>query len=142
MLRTTLLLAGLVIMSGPAEALTMKECGENYQAARKAGTLGGKGWSEFRAQSCASAAAAGSAEAGEAAPSPASQPSAKAGAPSGAVFPTALSPAFATERPTRARLHTCLEQYRANKKTGGNAGLKWIAKGGGYYSQCSRRLRG
>lgn len=39
-------------------------------------------------------------------------------------------------------MHTCLDQYRANKETNGNAGLRWIAKGGGYYSECNKRLKG
>jgi hypothetical protein len=36
-------------------------------------------------------------------------------------------------------MHTCLDQYRANKATGGNGGLIWIRKGGGYYSECNKR---
>jgi len=39
-------------------------------------------------------------------------------------------------------MHTCLDQYRANKATGGNGGLTWIQKGGGYYSECNKRLKG
>ncbi len=35
-----------------------------------------------------------------------------------------------------ARMHTCLDQYNANKTTNGNGG-----KGGGYYSECNRRLK-
>jgi hypothetical protein len=38
-------------------------------------------------------------------------------------------------------MHTCLDQYNANKTTGGNAGLKWIQSGGGYYSLCNARLK-
>jgi hypothetical protein len=38
--------------------------------------------------------------------------------------------------------HTCLDQYNANKASNGNGGLKWIQKGGGYYSECNKRLRG
>jgi hypothetical protein len=37
-------------------------------------------------------------------------------------------------------MQTCLDQYRANKAANTNAGLKWIQKGGGYYSECNRRL--
>jgi hypothetical protein len=39
-------------------------------------------------------------------------------------------------------MHTCLDQYRANKANNGNGGLKWIQKGGGYYSQCNKALKG
>jgi hypothetical protein len=31
-------------------------------------------------------------------------------------------------------MQTCLDQYNANKVTNGNGGLKWIQKGGGYYT--------
>ena len=37
---------------------------------------------------------------------------------------------------------TCLDQYRANKAANATGGLRWIAKGGGYYSECNRRLKG
>jgi hypothetical protein len=36
---------------------------------------------------------------------------------------------------------TCLDQYRLNKAGNANGGLKWVQKGGGYYSECSRRLK-
>lgn len=41
-------------------------------------------------------------------------------------------------------MHTCLDQYKANQAAGrnGNGGLKWIEKGGGYYSQCNAQLKG
>jgi hypothetical protein len=41
-----------------------------------------------------------------------------------------------------ARMHTCLDQYNTNKTGTGNGGLKWIQKGGGYYSECNKRLKG
>ena len=39
-------------------------------------------------------------------------------------------------------MHTCLDQYRANKASGANGGLKWIEKGGGFCSECNKRLKG
>jgi hypothetical protein len=42
----------------------------------------------------------------------------------------------------KARMHTCLDQYKANKATNANGGLKWIEKGGGYYSECNKQLKG
>jgi hypothetical protein len=74
---------------------------------------------------------------------PASKPVAPtpAAAPSTAVFPSAISPAHAGEKPGAARRKTCLDQYNANKATNANGGLKWIQKGGGYYSECSKRLK-
>ncbi|ARP98871.1 hypothetical protein [Pseudorhodoplanes sinuspersici] len=59
-----------------------------------------------------------------------------------AQFPMGVSPKYASESVGKARMHTCLDQYRANKASGGNAGLKWIQKGGGYYSECNKRLGG
>ena len=58
------------------------------------------------------------------------------------VFPTAVSPKYAKESAGIARRHTCLDQYRENKATNSNAGLNWIQKGGGYYSECAKRLKG
>ncbi|KMO16395.1 hypothetical protein [Methylobacterium platani] len=62
----------------------------------------------------------------------------------GAIYPTAIAPKYAKESPGTARQHTCLDQYNANKAAGGagNGGLNWIAKGGGYYSECNKRLKG
>jgi len=59
-----------------------------------------------------------------------------------AVFPSTVSPKYSTESPGKARMHTCLDQYNANKATNGNGGLKWIEKGGGYYSECNKQLKG
>lgn len=59
-----------------------------------------------------------------------------------AVFPTAVSPKYSSESPGKARMHTCLDQYNADKANNILGGLKWIQKGGGYYSQCNRRLKG
>jgi hypothetical protein len=39
-------------------------------------------------------------------------------------------------------MHTCLDQDNANKATNANGGLKWIQKGGGYYSECTKQLKG
>ncbi len=67
---------------------------------------------------------------------------AAAAAPSTAVFPTAIAPAYANEKPGKARMKTCDDQYKANKATNANGGLKWIQKGGGYWSECNKRLKG
>jgi hypothetical protein len=68
-------------------------------------------------------------------------PAAPATPAASAVFPSAVSAQYSNERAFRARLHTCRDQYRANKATGGNGGLRWIQKGGGYWSQCNKRLK-
>jgi hypothetical protein len=58
------------------------------------------------------------------------------------VFPNAISPQYKNLSAGRARFKTCDDQYRANKATGANGGLKWIEKGGGYYSACNKHLKG
>ena len=59
-----------------------------------------------------------------------------------AVFPNAVDAKYAKESAGKARLHTCVDQYNANKTTSGNGGMKWIEKGGGYYSECNKKLKG
>lgn len=84
------------------------------------------------------------------APAPAEKPAAKKTAakpatdakPAGpAVFPDKISEKYAKEKPARAKLKTCSDQYQANKATNANGGLKWIVKGGGYWSECSKKLK-
>ncbi|MPZ55198.1 MAG: hypothetical protein GEU91_01630 [Rhizobiales bacterium] len=130
----------------PAYALTMKECSAKYRAAQSAGTLSGMKWNAFRKAECSAGVAATSAPAATTATAP--RPTARAAARAAfaragdAVFPTAVSPKYANQSAGRARMHTCLDQYRANKVGNGNGGLRWIQKGGGYYSVCNRRLSG
>jgi hypothetical protein len=58
------------------------------------------------------------------------------------VFPKTVSPAYTQEDEAKARMHTCVDQYNANKATDGNGGIKWVQpEGGGYYSLCSERLK-
>ncbi len=38
-------------------------------------------------------------------------------------------------------MHTCLDQYRANKESGSNGGLVWIQQSGGYYTECNQHLK-
>lgn len=142
--------AGLVtfVATAPASALSMSECSAKYKAAKTAGTLGDQKWNDFRKAQCGTDAAATPAAAPPApAPAPAAtaKPAAPAPAPAAtgpAVFPNAISPKYSTESAGKGREHTCLDQYKANKASGGNGGLKWIQKGGGYYSECNKRLKG
>jgi hypothetical protein len=120
----------LAVPASPAHALSAKECSAKYKAAKDAGTLGGKSWNEFRKAECGANA------------TPANAPAAApASGGSGAVFPTAISPKYSKESRGKARMHTCLDQYKANKANNANGGLKWIQKGGGYYSECNKRLK-
>jgi hypothetical protein len=130
-----------IALGSPAQALTMKECSAKYQAAKTAGTLNGQKWSDFRKAECgADAAAAPTPAAAPAARTPAAAPAAQT--PSSAVFPTAVAPKYEKESAGKARLHTCLDQYNANKAANANGGLRWIQKGGGYYSECNKQLKG
>jgi hypothetical protein len=133
----------------PAQALSMSECSAKYKAAKEAGTLSGMKWNDFRKANCGAEATATPAAAPAGTPAPVANPlkpapaAAAAAAPSGpAVFPSAISPKFSSEKPAKQRMHTCLDQYKANKANGGNGSLKWIQKGGGYYSECNKRLKG
>jgi hypothetical protein len=141
----------VVALASPAAALTQKECSEKYQAAKSAGTLGDKSWNDFRKSECAAASAPATTTETQTKPAPAAnatkdaapaKPPAKTATISNAVFPTAVSSKYAKESAGKARMHTCLDQYHANKATNANGGLKWIVKGGGYYSECNKRLKG
>lgn len=202
---------GVLAVSSPANALSMKECSVKYKSAKEAGTLGGVKWNDFRKTQCAAddaapaapgkapaaatgaatGAAAGAAATGAAAASgqglsrlecsvkyeeaklggmlngmnwntfrkaecgagadakvvsgnnfkEPGAPAPSVVAPAGVTFPTAISPSFANEKPAKARMHTCLEQYYANKEANTLGGLKWIQKGGGFYSLCNKRLK-
>ena len=136
-----------------AQALTPQECSAKYQAAKTAGTLAGQKWNDFRkarmrhrtpprrplqqplpphrqrrkrrqqAEEGAATAAAPAAPAGP------------------AVFPSAVDPKYAKETAGKARMHTCADQWKANKAANTTGGLKWIQKGGGYWSECNKKLK-
>lgn len=126
----------LLAWAVPAQALTQQECSVKYKQAQSAGTLRGMNWNAFRKAECgASAATAGASATTTSAPASAL----KGGR---AVFPSAVAPKYASQSAGKARMHTCLDQYKANKASGGNGDLKWIQKGGGYYSACNKRLGG
>jgi hypothetical protein len=134
--------------TSPVQALTAQECSAKYQAAKTAGTLAGKKWNDFRKAECGSdAAAAPAATPAAAAPAaPAAKKEAAAPAapalPAGpAVFPSAVDSKYSKETAGKARMHTCVDQYNANKASNANGGLKWIQKGGGYYSECTKKLK-
>ena len=142
----------MLAVSAPAQALTSQECSAKYQAAKKDGSLGTMKWNDFRKAQCGADATPAAAPAAAApAPAPAATAAKKEAAPAAApapmpmgnaVFPNAVDPKYAKETAGKARMHTCVDQYNANKATNGNAGMKWIEKGGGYYSECNKRLKG
>jgi hypothetical protein len=145
-------LCGLFILMTPGFALaqdaTMKACGEKWQAAKAAGTADGSTWPKFLAECRAG-------RVGELAPSalpparaaqtvtPTTQEKPVAQARQGEpIFPKAVSAKFAELRPSDARRKTCSEQYQANKASDANGGLRWLEKGGGYWSLCNTKLKG
>jgi hypothetical protein len=104
------------VKSGPS----VPGCALRYLAAELSGKLKGRKWKEFRQQEC------GATE-------------------TSAVFPAAIAPKYAGEKPDKARTLTCADQFSANKAdkaANANGGLKWIEKSGGYYSECIVRLKG
>jgi hypothetical protein len=137
-----------------AQALTAQECSAKYQAAKTAGTLAGQKWNDFRKAQCGSDATAAPAATPAAAPAAsteaAAKPKSKKGgdtaaapaAPAGpAVFPSAIDPKYSKETAGKARMHTCADQWKANKAANTTGGLQWIQKGGGYWSECNKKLK-
>ncbi len=136
-----------------AQALTAQECSAKYQAAKAAGTLAGQKWNDFRKAQCGSDAAAAPAAATAAAapaapkeaaakPKKAAATAAAPAAPAGpAVFPSVVDPKYSKETAGKARMHTCADQWKANKAANTTGGLQWIQKGGGYWSECNKKLK-
>jgi hypothetical protein len=146
------------VATSPAQALTVQECSAKYQAAKTAGSLNGQKWNDFRKAEC-SADAAATPAAAPAAPPPvaatkpkaappmvAAAPAAPPAAPvvtGNAVFPMAVDPKFASEKPHMQRMHTCAAQWQVNKTNNTTGGMHWNQKGGGgFYSVCNTRLKG
>jgi hypothetical protein len=103
----------VVVRAGPSAT----GCGLKYLAAELAGKLRGRKWKEFRQEECGPIT-------------------------THAVFPPIIAPKYSAESPDKARTLTCADQFKANKATNANDGMKWIEKGGGYYSECVSRLKG
>ena len=102
-----------------------RECSARYRAAKDAGILGELTWNQFRKGGCptTTANAAGSMM-----------------TTMGSIFPIGIAPKYAAMHAGKARRRTCLDQYRANKAAGITQ-ARWTEKGGGYYSECNKRLK-
>jgi hypothetical protein len=141
-------LAAFAFTAGsPAQALTAQECSAKYQAAKKDGSLGTQKWNDFRKAQCGDGATPAAAAPAAAAPAPAAKEAKKEAAPAAApagpaVYPNAVDPKYAKETAAKQRFNTCVDQYNANKAGNANGGMKWIQKGGGYYSECNKKLKG
>ncbi|TJX65084.1 MAG: hypothetical protein E5W21_10910, partial [Mesorhizobium sp.] len=125
------------------KGLSMAECSTKYQAAKTANTLKGMKWNDFRKAECGAGA---SDDDTVPAPSEANYTKEPAKpttvAPKGVTFPSAVSAKYASETPGKGRMHTCLDQYYVLKDANALGGLKWIQKGGGFYSLCNAKLKG
>jgi hypothetical protein len=137
---TSLALLTSAVFVTPSYALTMKECSVKYKSAQTDGSAKGVKWNDFRKAQCGTDATADpevTVNSGETA-----EPEKPTiAAPSGVKFPTAVSPKYSSESPGKARMHTCVDSYHANKDSNSLGGLKWIQKGGGFYSLCNARLK-
>ncbi len=145
----TALAFGVFAATSSAQALTSQECSAKYQAAKTAGTLAGKTWNDFRKAECGSDAVVATATAPAAAKDADAKPkkeaapaSAASAAPAGPVtFPSAVDPKYSKETASKARLHTCADQWKANKAANTTGGMRWIEKGGGFWSECNKKLK-
>ena len=149
------------VLSSAANAMSMTDCSAKYKTAQTAGTLNGMKWNDFRKAQCGTDAAATTptpASTKKAAKTPTAintdqEPTAAntenmpepakttAKAPKGVVFPTKVDSKYSTETAGKARMHTCLDQYKADKADNSLNGLAWIQKGGGFYSICNSKLK-
>jgi hypothetical protein len=127
---------------GRGKGLSMSECSAKYKDAKADGSLNGMKWNDFRKSECgANAADDDTVPAMDEANYSDEPEKPVAKAPRGVKFPNGVSSKFSDETPAKARMHTCLEQYYANKDADTLNGLRWIQKGGGYYSLCNARLK-
>ncbi|WP_204251320.1 hypothetical protein [Acetobacter ascendens] len=142
-----LLLGCATALSAPsAHALTAKECHAKFKEAKAENTLNGQTFKAFKAANCdattAEAAPAAASKPAEATPEAAKPAAPAAVSASGATFPSAVDPQYSKLSAGKARMKTCLDQYHTNKSSNANGNMKWIQKGGGYYSECNKRLKG
>ena len=115
-------------MPVPAQALTAKDCGAKYQAAKAAGTLNGMKWNDFRKAQCGADAAAPMAAPPPAAEKPAAPPAAT----------TAAKPATGGRAAMYARERACGAEWKAAKAAGTRPpGMKWPQ----YWSECDKRKK-
>jgi len=155
-LASAVVIAGFAMASSANAESVRKQCSQKYQSAKSANTLNGQSWNQFYKQCAAELkgtspkSTAAPAAAPPAAPAPAERTTTKKShtaspapmATGHAIFPRAIDPKYASLSAGKARQKTCLDQYHANKANNGNGGLRWIEKGGGYYSECNKHLKG
>jgi hypothetical protein len=129
---------GLLAFAPNSMALTMKECSAKYKAAQADGSAKSLKWNDFRKAQCGADATA---EPNVSLDSGVEPDKPTIAAPSGVKFPTAIAAKYSSESAGKARMHTCVDAYHANKDANTLNGLKWIQKGGGFYSLCNAALK-
>ena len=139
LLLTSLAFLGATAFMTPASALTMKECSVKFKSAQADGSAKDMKWNDFRKAQCGADATA---EPGVSMATNEEPAKPTMAAPSGVKFPTAVSPKYASEKAGTARMHTCVDAYHEDKANNSLGGLKWIQKGGGFYSLCNAKLKG
>ncbi|RWP99511.1 hypothetical protein [Mesorhizobium sp.] len=123
------------------DGLSRAECGAKYRAAKTANTLNGMKWNDFRMSQCGASGSDDTMPAADQASLTSQPEKPTVTAPQGVTFPKAISTKYSSETPSKARMHTCRDQYHANKDAGTLGGLKWIQNGGGFYSLCNAALK-
>jgi hypothetical protein len=121
-IRLALATAILLGMAATASAQSvMKQCGEQWQAAKAAGTTNGETWPQFLAQ-CRAQLSSGAATAAPT-PAPTTQPQ------TGSLFPwqtpTAPAPAASTATSNQSVMKQCGAQWQAAKAAGTTSGATW-----------------
>src|ERR1700758_2427350 len=114
--------------AAPANALSLKACNDEWNGMKANNTVGDKKYADFRKECLARTAAPGEGTpATPTATAPGETPSATApaaGKPARpaapvaageAVFPSAVSAKYSKDTPGKARMQTCLDQYKENK---------------------------
>ena len=120
-------------VSVPAHALTMKECSAKYQAAKKAGTLHGMKWNEFRKTECGATATATPAAGGTPPPPPPTTTTTTTTKPG-----KSTKPASPGRQAYLARLHACSAEWKADKAANKRPpGLKWPQ----FWHECDVRMK-
>jgi hypothetical protein len=154
---------GLGLGASARAETVMQQCGQQYQAAKAAGTLNGMTWNQYRSDCSArlkaqpaSATTTAPAPAAPAtqtanpliptpaapaasAPAPAAPPTTTASAPAAPASTKAATPATGGRAAFFAREKQCGAEWRANKATltAQTPGLTWPK----YLSQCNARLK-
>jgi hypothetical protein len=148
MTNRTVILASFALLASaafvtPASALTMKECSTKYQAAKADGSAKDTKWNDYRAKFCGADATAEDAADDKAVAATTEKEPAKPtmAAPKNVVFPKAIDKKYSSETAAKGRLKTCVDSYHKNKDDGTLGDLKWIQKGGGYWSLCNTALK-